>query len=37
MTTTLTKNDYKSHLVRRVEGASAMTDTAYSPNPIEDR
>ena len=30
MTTTLTKKDYKSHLVRRVEGASTMTDTAYS-------
>ena len=23
------KNDYKSHLVRRVQGASTMTDTAY--------
>jgi hypothetical protein len=23
------KNDYKSHLVRRVQGASTMTNTAY--------
>lgn len=29
------KNDYKSHLVRMVQGASTMTDTAYSPNPVE--
>lgn len=29
------KNDYISHLVRMVQGASTMTDTAYSPNPVE--
>ena len=28
-------HDYKSHLVRIVQGASTTTDKAYSPNPIE--
>jgi plastocyanin len=29
------KHDYKSHLVEIIQGASTMTDQAYSPNPIE--
>jgi plastocyanin len=29
------KQDYKSYLVEMVQGASTMTDKAYSPNPIE--
>ena len=29
------EDDYKSHLVRILQGASTMTDRAYSPNPVE--